>query len=74
VSDWPEHSSELTRKTTEAVLKYADLHNSGKLSEKSFWLVLDALTDVTHGLIPSEDWQPIYDLRQDLRKRIRQKS
>jgi hypothetical protein len=67
---WPDMSTELTRKAMECALKHVDhAENGGSLGGLA--LVLDVLTDITQGLIENDQWQILYDLRQNTIKEIR---
>lgn len=74
---WPSFAEELGRKGLTALQKYVELYEKGKLTIRELYIVTDVLFDTMSGLA---DWsacdliaQINEDIRQDVRRRARQK-
>jgi hypothetical protein len=68
MSEWPEHSAELARKSLDRL--HADVlrFHENKITSGTLYTVVDTLSEVTQGLIPSEDWNVIDRVRRELKK------
>jgi hypothetical protein len=51
---WPEMASELSRKALEALDEAAFKNAEHALTDNEFRLIIDAIVDVTQGLVPYE--------------------
>lgn len=70
MSEWPEHSAELARKSLDHLTDQAYRNASGTLSDAALWLVADSIATVTQGLIDKESWETIYEVRESLGQKI----
>lgn len=66
MAEWPELSAELARKSLTTLEKFALRFSAGEITEREFWLTLDAMTDTIQGLVPNEAFDAIYTVRQAL--------
>jgi hypothetical protein len=73
LSDWPEHSAELARKSLDHFNDQVFAHSQGKLSDAALWLVADTIITVTQGLMPKEEWELIYAVREDIKAKLKKK-
>ncbi len=77
MSEWPEHSAELGRKSMERLTAAVDRYQKNAiglttLSETiKLYLTADILSDVTQGLIDNETWNTIYAVRQEMAQIIK---
>lgn len=65
---WPELGEELARKSLELLESRVSAFDRKRITRRELWLVADALSDVTQGLVPKEAWEAIYAVRQSLKK------
>jgi len=66
--EWPTMREELTRKALQAIQDANAKRDAGQINDRELWLVIDALFDVTHGLIGEDMSGLIYRARQELRE------
>lgn len=65
MSEWADHSHELSRKALEKLSDAVSLYELGNISARELWLVCDALYDVVSGLVNWDDCaNVIYAVRQ----------
>lgn len=74
VDDWPSHSEELARKSLETVARWTRLHAQGRIRDRDLYLIVDAVCDTISGLIPDDDLQSIYAIRQELLSKRKNKN
>lgn len=65
-SSWPELQEELTRKTVETMSEIAHKHSLGELTDAEVIASVNAVFDVTSGLIPWDVADLLYKIRQDI--------
>ena len=67
MSDWPEHSEELARKSLETLQRAVHRNMvEHTLTDEELRLVADTLVDTVIGLVPMEVTNVIYDVRKGL--------
>jgi hypothetical protein len=71
MSDWPDHSSELARKSLDHLKDQVFRNSEGRLSNAALWLVADTIAAVTQGLIPMDAWELIYEVRENLKDNLK---
>ncbi|MBP2498375.1 hypothetical protein ABID82_005061 [Methylobacterium sp. PvP062] len=67
-SEWPTMREELTRKALQAVQDANAARDAGRMTDRDLWFVIDALFDVTHGLIAEDMSALLYRARQELKE------
>lgn len=68
--NWPSFADELGRKTADVLDRWMTAYESGKISLKELYLIVNAIYDTTSGLAPRE----ISDLLADTEKELRDES
>ena len=59
MSDWPEHSQELGRKSLDQIDKWARNFSKGKITARELYLITSAIYDATSGLMKLDDSEVI---------------
>ncbi|MDE4297176.1 hypothetical protein PXK56_18485 [Phaeobacter gallaeciensis] len=67
MDDWPSHTEELTRKTSEQLDKWSKAYDAGKITKREFFIVVTTLYDTTSGLIKKDLSDLIADIHAELR-------
>lgn len=73
-NDWPSHSAELTRKTTEQLQTWTDRFDRGVIPLSTMICVIATLYDTTSGLIEKDVSHLLADIHRDLAAQARAKS
>lgn len=66
---WPSFNEELTRKTTEVLARWTDKYESGKITKREYYVLVNALWDVTSGLCDNQLSHLLAAIEKDLRKK-----
>jgi hypothetical protein len=72
MSEWATHSAELARKSLDRLNDGLEQVGSGQMTPGTLYTVVDTLSEVTQGLIASEDWTVIDLVRRELKKELNQ--
>lgn len=67
MTDWPEHSEELARKSLETLHRAMYERTEGNIGDGELWIVINTLCDTIQGLVPQEVFDTIYGVRKELR-------
>lgn len=68
MGEWATMREEITRKALQAIQNANAARDAGRMTDRDLWFVVDALFDVTHGLIDQDMSALIYRARQELRE------
>lgn len=68
MGEWATMREEITRKALQAIQDANAARDSGRMTDRDLWFVVDALFDVTHGLIDPDMSALIYRARQELKE------
>lgn len=71
MSEWATHSAELARKSLARLYDGLALLDAGTITESHLFAEVDALSEVTQGLIPQEDWLAIDTVRLELKRQLK---
>jgi hypothetical protein len=66
MSDWPEHSEELARKSLETLERAIYERTEGQISDEELLIVAQTLTATVQGLVPQNVFDTIYAFEKDL--------
>jgi hypothetical protein len=67
MDDWPSHTAELDRKTTDVIERYTSAYDAGTITKREYFILISALYDTTSGLIPKPTSDLLADIHRDLR-------
>lgn len=66
MDDWPSHTAELTRKTTDQLNTWSERYDRGIINLKTFLSVVSALYDTTSGMIATDVSALLANIHRDL--------
>lgn len=69
MDDWPSHSAELTRKTSETLDRWSKAYEASRITKREFFILVSGLYDTTSGLIDKDISNLLADIHKDLRKK-----
>lgn len=68
MGEWASMREEITRKALQAIQDSSARRDAGQITDRDLWFAIDALFDVTHGLIDPDMSALIYRARQELKE------
>ena len=68
MGEWATMREEITRKVLQTVQDANAARDAGRMTDRDLWFVIDALFDVTHGLIAEDMSGLLYRARQELKE------
>jgi hypothetical protein len=72
--DWPSHTQELTRKTSEQLQIWSDRFDAGTITPKTMLCVVATLYDTTSGLIERDLSTLLANIHRDLMRSLQKAS
>lgn len=72
--DWPSHTQELTRKTSEQLQIWTERFDKGAINAKTMLCVVATLYDTTSGLIERDLSSLLADIHRDLMRSLQKAS
>jgi hypothetical protein len=66
--DWPSHTAELNRKTTDTLNAWVRRFDAGKITRRELFVLVSGLYDATSGLVAKEISDMMADIHAELRK------
>lgn len=73
-NEWPSHTDELGRKTTDVIERLMASYDAGKITLREIYLTVSMIYDTVSGLAPKDVCDLLADLHKELRIEAQRKA